>query len=151
MVSSVEKQEKVRSIITGLSKMSQLRKEAARKKKARKYIKIAGKVLRTSLWLAPLVLGLMEPLLEEAEAEDVEGEDQADISDELEAFAMFDPELLVAANEVFQQLEELGDTLSEEVMDALVNEIDPDALPMADIDAAECMVQDMYMQMQCVL
>lgn len=151
MVSSAQKKEKVKNIIENLSKMSQLRKDAARKRKARKYIKTAGAILRTSLWLAPLVLGLMEPLLEEAEAEEFDGGEETDISDELEALSMIDPEMLLAATEVFQQLEELGDNLSGEIIEALVSEIDPDAMSLSDIDAAECVVQDMYMQMQCVL
>lgn len=152
MNSSAEKKAKVKKIIKGLAQVKVLQKEAIRKKKARKYIKTAGKVIKTGLWVVPLVIGLIEPMIGEAQAEEVDGySDELDISEESIILDEFSPEIIESVKEVFNDLESLGDTLSDDVFDAIADDIDPEDLEMNDIIAAESVVTEMCNQMQNVL
>lgn len=148
MISTAEKQKKIKNIVTGLAKMKQLQQEAIKKKNARKYIKTAGRVIRTGLWVVPLVMGLINSLTESAEAEELDDPDGEDISEEMESLEQFDPELLNSVNEIFEQFDGLEGLLAEEFIDSIVNDINPNDLDIHDILAAESIVNEMCTAMQ---
>ena len=148
MISTAEKQKKIKNIVTGLAKMKQLQQEAIKKKNARKYIKTAGRVIRTSLWVVPLVMGLINSLAESAEAEELDDPDGEDITEEMESLDRFDPELLNSVNEIFEQFDGLEGLLAEEFIDSIVNDINPNDLDIDDILAAESIVNEMCTAMQ---
>lgn len=148
MASTTEKQKKIKNIVKGLAEMKKLQQEAVRKKKARQYIKTAGRVFRTGLWLAPMVMGLMSSLIEPAQAEEYDDPDQYDISDELDAFFEFDPDLMDSVNEIFEQFDELNGLFEDDLINSIVNDIDPNDLDMSDINAAESMVTEICIQIR---
>ncbi len=137
MVSTQEKTEKVKKILKGLTKVKSAQKEAAKKKKVRKYIRLTGRVIRTGLWVTPLILGLISPAAAEAAEEVEELEDDVDISDELEIISNMDPEILETVVELFDELDTLGDFLDNEVLDSIVDQIDLNELHIEDINIAE--------------
>lgn len=137
MVSTQEKTEKVKKILKGLAKVKSAQKEAAKKKKVRKYIRLTGRVIRTGLWVTPLILGLISPAAAEAAEEVEELEDDVDISDELEIISNMDPEILETVVELFDELDTLGDFLDNEVLDSIVDQIDLNELHIEDINIAE--------------
>jgi len=137
VVSTQEKTEKVKKILKGLAKVKSAQKEAAKKKKVRKYIRLTGRVIRTGLWVTPLILGLISPAAAEAAEEVEELEDDVDISDELEIISNMDPEILETVVELFDELDTLGDFLDNEVLDSIVDQIDLNELHIEDINIAE--------------
>ncbi|GBO52747.1 hypothetical protein APA_416 [Pseudanabaena sp. lw0831] len=146
--STAEKQKKIKNIVKGLAEMKKLQQEAVKKKKARQYIKTAGRVIRAGLWIAPFVVGLISPLVEPAEAEEVDETDELDISDELDYMDLYDPELIDSVNEIFEQFDGLDDLFSDEIIDSIVNDIDPNDLDMNDVVAAESIVIEMCIQIR---
>lgn len=151
MVSTAVKKRKIKKIVQGLAGMKQLQQEAIKQRKARKYIKTAGKIIRTGLWVAPLVIGLIGPIIDDG-IDEQPGEDyDNDISDEIEAFSEFDPELISSVYEVFDQLDGLGDIMSNGVIDSIVDDIDLDDLSIDEINQAETVITVMYREMQLVV
>lgn len=148
MYTKQQKQQKIKTIVTGLARMKQLQQEAIAKKKARKYIKAAGRVIRTGLWVVPLVMGLMNSLAQAAVAEESDTLDFEDISDEIDCLSEFDPDLLDQVNEIFQVFEGLEGLAVDEFIDSIVADINPDDLEINDIIAAESLVIEMCNTMQ---
>jgi hypothetical protein len=143
-----EKEQKLKNIVKGLANVRKLQKEAIRKKKARKYIKTAGRIIRTGIWLAPLVVGLIQPMIPEAEAEDFDStDDGTDINDDLEMIGQFDPEMIESVQFVFEQFDALENVLSDDFIDSFVQDIDLTDLSIEEIDAAESLVCDMSIQL----
>ncbi len=143
MYTKHQKQQKIKTIVSGLARMKQLQQEAIAKKKARKYIKTAGRVIRTGLWVVPLVMGLMNSVAQAADAEEPDTLDTEDISDELYCLSEFDPDLLDQVNEIFQVFEGLEDLAVDDLVDSIVADINPDDLEINDIIAAEALVIEM--------
>jgi len=143
VVSTQEKTEKVKKILKGLAKVKKAQKEAVKKRKIRKYIKLTGKAIRTSLWVTPLIIGLINPAAAAAEVEDDDCEGDVDISYELEILGDIDPEILESVNELFDEFDALGNFLDDEVLDSIVDQIDPTELDIEDINVAEEMVDSL--------
>jgi hypothetical protein len=148
MYTKSQKQEKIKNIVTGLARMKQLQREAIAKKKARKYIKTVGRVIRTGLWVVPLAMGLMNSLAQAAAAEELDSLDTEDISDEIEYLSEFDPDLLDQVNDIFQVFDGLEGLEVDEFIDSIVADINPDDLEITDIIAAEALVIEMCSTMQ---
>jgi len=143
MLSTEEKQQKVKNIVTGLASMKRMQQEAIKKKRARAYIKTIGGLIRTSLWVAPLVMSMVGAMAPAAQAEEYDDPGGEDVSGIMSMLDQFDPELLDSLNTVFEAFDGLGDLLADGLIDSIVDSIDVSELEYDDIIAAESLISEM--------